>query len=92
MEVEPNDNRAQSTFVKAPLPVAFNGIINKDGDHDWFKFTAKKRTTSCEINGSMDPVINLYGPDNKQITANDDADNKQDSKIDFTAAVDGEFT
>ena len=98
MEVEPNDNRAQSTIVKAPLPIAFNGIINKDGDHDWFKFTAKKgqrfifRAHAKSIGSPLDPVINLYGPDNKQITANDDADNKQDSKIDFTAAVDGEFT
>ena len=75
MEVEPNDNRAQSTIVKAPLPIAFNGIINKDGDHDWFKFTAKKgqrfifRAHAKSIGSPLDPVINLYGPDNKQITA-----------------------
>ncbi|MEC9043584.1 MAG: peptidase, partial [Verrucomicrobiota bacterium] len=50
------------------------------------------RAHAKSISSPLDPVVNLFGPDNKQITANDDADNKQDSKIDFTAAVDGEFT
>ena len=31
-----------ATATDLPLPVAFNGVIEKDGDEDWFRFKAKK--------------------------------------------------
>ena len=43
LEAEPNDNPEQtSTGTVASLPVAFNGIIDKPGDVDCFRFRAKK--------------------------------------------------
>ncbi|MEE2808995.1 MAG: PPC domain-containing protein [Verrucomicrobiota bacterium] len=97
LETEPNNNRNEATASSAPLPLALNGIIQAPGDEDWFKFTAKKgqrfiiRAHAKSIGSPLDPILNIYGPDKKHISGNDDADNKQDSKIDFTAAVDGEF-
>ena len=40
LEVEPNDTPAQAT--PGTLPCAFNGVIDKPGDVDHFKFAAKK--------------------------------------------------
>lgn len=97
LEAEPNNNRNQATASDAPLPLALNGIIENPGDEDWFKFNATKgqrfifRAHAKSIGSPLDPILNIYGPDKKHISGNDDADNKQDSKIDFTAALDGEF-
>ena len=97
LETEPNNNRNQATASDTPLPLALNGIIENPGDEDWFKFNATKgqrfifRAHAKSIGSPLDPILNIYGPDKKHISGNDDADNKQDSKIDFTAALDGEF-
>ena len=43
LEQEPNDTvETASTALTTNLPVAFNGIINKPGDVDGFRFRAKK--------------------------------------------------
>jgi hypothetical protein len=98
LETEPNNSMAQATVSPLPLPAALNGIISENGDQDWFRFSAKKgqrfifRAHAKSIGSPLDTVLNIYGPDKKGISGNDDADNRQDSKIDFTAPSDGEFT
>jgi hypothetical protein len=98
LETEPNDNLAQATVTSVALPAAFNGIISQDGDQDWFRFTLKKgqrfifRAHAKSIGSPVDTILNIYGPDKKHITSNDDDSGKQDSKIDFTAPSDGDFT
>src|SRR5262249_52302243 len=42
LEVEPNDTPEAVTAPAVDLPAAFNGIINKPGDVDCFRFRAKK--------------------------------------------------
>ena len=43
LEAEPNDSEdALKSQSAASLPIAFNGIIEKSGDVDCFRFTAKK--------------------------------------------------
>jgi hypothetical protein len=42
LEVEPNDTPETAPAAVATLPVAFNGIIDKPGDVDCFRFRAKK--------------------------------------------------
>jgi hypothetical protein len=42
LEVEPNDDPATATRADGPLPVALNGILEKPGDVDHFKFSARK--------------------------------------------------
>ena len=47
LEVEPNDALAQATPTAA-APLALNGIIEKPGDVDFIKFTAKQgAATRC---------------------------------------------
>ena len=97
-ETEPNDNRKQATPAKQPLPLAFNGIIEKPGDFDFFNFEATKgqkftfRVHARSIKSPLDPVFAIWGHDNKYIATNDDADDRADSKYDFTAAADGTYT
>ena len=42
LEVEPNNDRNKATKTEQTLPLAFNGIIEKNGDSDWFRFEARK--------------------------------------------------
>jgi hypothetical protein len=64
LEAEPNDSaEATSSAPVAALPVAFNGIIDKPGDVDCFRFRAKKgeqyrfhAMAQC-LGSPVDPVI-----------------------------------
>ncbi|MGI9244454.1 MAG: PPC domain-containing protein, partial [Verrucomicrobiales bacterium] len=97
-EVEPNANQGQATPTELGLPLAFNGVIAEPGDQDWYAFQAKKgqkftfRVHARSIRSPLDPVFNIWGHDKKYIGGNDDADNRADSKYDFTAAADGTYT
>ena len=94
LEVEPNNE------VKAATPSdalkAFNGVIQEQGDQDFFKFTAKKNQTfeiECyarRLGSALDPVMDIYYANGKYITRNDDS-RKLDSYIRFRAPADGEY-
>ncbi len=62
LEAEPNDSPETATGV-ASLPVAFNGIIDKPGDMDCFRFRAKKgeqfrfHAMAHVLGSPLDPVI-----------------------------------
>ena len=96
LEVEPNDKREQATVTTLPLPIALNGVIEKDGDVDWFRFRAKKgdkyeiRAHARSVRSPLDPVLTLYGGDGKQIATNDDQGGP-DSAVPFTASADGDY-
>lgn len=94
LEVEPNNEFAQGT--PAELPLAFNGIIETDGDVDCFKFAAKKGQVfdvECfarRIRSGLDPVVNLYYADGRGITSNDDS-RGPDSYFRFNVPADAEY-
>ncbi len=96
-EKEPNDDVAHATAYSGPLPIAFNGIIDKPGDVDWYRFSAKKGETydinvyARRIRSQLDTVLVLADADGKTITSNDDSGGA-DSYLRFTAPRDGEFT
>jgi hypothetical protein len=96
-EKEPNDDAKSATTYTGSLPVAFNGIINKPGDMDWFRFTAKKGETydinvyARRIRSQLDTVLVVADADGKTITSNDDTGGA-DSYVRFTVPRDGEFT
>mgnify|MGYP003336102880 FL=1 len=96
-EKEPNDDAKSATTYTGSLPVAFNGIINKPGDVDWFRFTAKKGETydinvyARRIRSQLDTVLVVADADGKTITSNDDTGGA-DSYVRFTVPRDGEFT
>ena len=97
MEVEPNDSAKTATPMEGELPRAFNGVIEKEGDSDWFKFAAKKdqvldiNVYARRLRSPLDPVLNIFhAADGKQIQGNDD-NNGPDSYYRFTAPADGEY-
>jgi hypothetical protein len=93
-ETEPND--AFETASAAELPLALNGRIEREGDVDFFKFTAKAGQTwdiecySQRIGSPADPVVNVYKPDNGHLAGNDDA-RAQDSYFRWQVPADGEY-
>jgi hypothetical protein len=95
LEAEPNDD-----ITKAPaaqqLPVAFNGIIEKDGDADCFRFITKKgqdydvSVFARRLRSPLDPVIEIIAPKGNRQAINDDAGNP-DSFLRWKAPEDGEY-
>jgi hypothetical protein len=97
MEKEPNDDPKEVSPAPGDLPLAFNGIISKKGDVDWFRFKAKKGETydinvyARRIRSQLDTVLNVCDADGKSLASNDDSGGS-DSKVRFTFPRDGEFT
>jgi len=97
MEKEPNDDPKEVSAAPGELPLAFNGIISKKGDVDWFRFRAKKGETydinvyARRIRSQLDTVLNVCDADGKSLASNDDSGGA-DSKVRFTFPRDGEFT
>ncbi len=96
LEKEPNDTREQATATDLPLPVAFNGIIDKDGDEDWFRFKAKKgetfdvRAYARAVRSPLDPVLEIWQKGGARISANN-GQGGLDATLRFSAPADGEY-
>ena len=94
LEKEPNDTLKDATV--AELPKALNGILQKPGDIDFFRFKAKKGQTyevECygrRIRSAIDPVMVLYNDKGQALLANDDS-RGPDPYFRFTAPADGEY-
>jgi len=96
LEVEPNDNLQQAT-PSAEAPLALNGIIDKPGDVDFIKFTAKKgqqldvrvyaRNT---IRSSLDSVLQVLNAQGDGVGGNDDSGGP-DSYLRFGVPADGDY-
>ena len=79
------------------LPVAFNGIIEKPGDHDFYRVQLKKgqkvafRCFARSMGSPLDSVINVFSAaDNKHMQGNDDRVGS-DSVVELTAPADGDY-
>jgi hypothetical protein len=94
MEVEPNDAPANAPTFESPA--ALNGVIEKDGDVDFFKFAAKKgqqldvRVLARGIRSQLDPVLYIHREDGGTIAGNDDSGGP-DSYLRFNPPDDGNF-
>jgi hypothetical protein len=95
LEVEPNDVVAQAT--KGEAPCAFNGVIDKPGDVDFFRFAAKKGQVfdihcyARRLGSPLDPVLYVYNAQGGGLVANDDMPGSPDSYVRFTVPADGEY-
>lgn len=95
-ETEPNNSAGEATDVGA-VPFALNGILQEDGDADFFKFAAKKdqsfsfKVFANAIGTPVDPVLTIYNAKMGAVGSNDDADGSKDSRVDFKAPEDGEY-
>jgi hypothetical protein len=96
LEAEPNDEVGKATKTDVALPLAFNGIIEKPGDRDFFKFKAVKGQVfdvACRarsIRTPLDPVLHIHYADGRYIAGNDDAIGP-DSYLRFQVPADGEY-
>jgi hypothetical protein len=97
LEAEPNDNFKDVKAAAAPAPVAFNGIIEKPGDVDFFKFSAKKgqqfdiNALARTLRTPLDPTITIHDSQGRPIASNDDSGGELDSYIRFRVPADGEY-
>jgi hypothetical protein len=97
MEEEPNNYLKQANHTDLSIPLSFDGIIEKDGDIDCFRFQVKKgekyyiKAHARSVASPLDPVLNLYNADGKSIRGNDDANNGPDSLITQTFSKTGEY-
>lgn len=97
LEAEPNNEVAQATATAIALPLAFNGILETEGDTDYFRFTAKKdqkfrfRALSKTINLPVDTTLAILNDKGSQLSYSDDADGSSDSRLDFTVPADGDY-
>ena len=97
IENEPNDTATNATPATIVPPLAFNGIIAKKGDADWFRFKAKKGQTldinvyARRIRSQLDTVLVLADATGKTITSNDDSGGA-DSYLRFNVPSDAEYT
>lgn len=96
VETESNDEHAKATRYDGDLPIALNGIVEKAGDADHFRFGAKKGQNldiNCyarRLRTPLDPVVTLFDDKGKQVAQNDD-NAGPDSYLRFVAPADGEY-
>lgn len=92
---DPNDTIAQAVKNTA-LPVAFNGVLEKPGDIDFFAFPAKKgqvievKTFARRLRSELDSVVHVFNAQGAALVGNDDGAGP-DSVVGFTAPEDGEY-
>jgi hypothetical protein len=96
LEAEPNDSKDSATSYSGPLPIAFNGIISKKGEEDWFRFTAKKGQAldvtlyARRLRSPLDSSIEIRDSKGTRVDGNDDAGGA-DSALKFNPSADGEY-
>jgi hypothetical protein len=96
LEIEPNNALPQATLAGGS-PLALNGIIQEDGDVDFFKFSAKKGEqldvrvyARNPLRSPLDSVLTIHNAQGGGIANNDDTGGP-DSYIRFNPPADGEY-
>src|SRR5438876_1545151 len=96
MESEPNNDPSTATKATGELPLAFNGIIEKDKDADFFRFNAKKgqvldvRVYARALRSPLDSVLVIHDGKGNGLASNDDSGGP-DSYLRFAVPADGEY-
>lgn len=73
---EPNDSMQTAEMVTPPLII--NGVIDRPGDADWYRFTGRAggfvvlEVTARRIDSPLDSMLRLYDANGKAIAFNDD--------------------
>jgi Bacterial pre-peptidase C-terminal domain len=92
------DETSRDAIAAVDLPASFNGVLEKEGDVDWFKFKAAKDQT-IEFNvfarralrSPVDSVFEVFNAAGGRLALNDDNNNKPDSYLSFKIPADGEY-
>lgn len=94
IESEPNDLAASAGHLR--IPGAVTGDLNAKGDHDRFRFEAKKgerlrlAVKAAALGFPLDAWLAVEGPDGKELVRQDDSVGS-DPAIEWTAPSDGAF-
>ena len=94
LESEPNDEKDKATDAGGDLPIALNGILEKEGDQDWFRFKGRKGQAlevsvyGRRIRSPIDSVALIQDEKGNTVAQNDDTGGP-DSSIKFTPSKDG---
>lgn len=94
LEVEPNDDHASAT--PSSPPIALNGVIQHEGDTDFFSFQATKgqvldiEVFARRLRSPLDSVLHVARKGGNYIAGADDSVGP-DSKLRFTAPEDGDY-
>ncbi len=94
LEQEPNDE--PGTATPAATTLAFNGVIERPGDVDHFRFAATKGQVfevECHarrLRSGLDPVVHVLKADGGTVAGDDDAKGP-DSALRFEAPADGDY-
>lgn len=95
IESEPNNVREEASA--GVVPGAMNGVIEKPGDEDFFKFTAKRgqqfdvRVYAREtLRSPLDAVLTIQNANGGNIGENDDSGGP-DSYLRFNCPADGDY-
>ena len=95
--IESGTNVNVATATAGPAPGAFNGVVSKPGEVDYFKFTAKNGEVydvhcyARRLGSPLDPVLYLGNAQGGALIGNDDAIGP-DSYFRATIPADGEYT
>ena len=95
-EQEPNDSLQSATPSQHGPLCALNGILEKDGDRDYYQFEAEAGSAfeisvyAARIGSPVDSMLTLYGPDNRLLSSNDDG-LIHDSLLRFVANESGTY-
>jgi hypothetical protein len=87
---------AEAVGSATPLPAAFNGVLKKDKERDFYRFSAKKgqifefTVYGRALRSPIDSVLNVYDAKGNSIGTNDDS-GTPDSYLRWTAPADAEF-
>ena len=95
--IESGTNVNVATATAGVAPCAFNGVVSKPAEVDYFKFTAKKGETydfhcyARRLGSPLDPILYIGNAQGATITGNDDSGGP-DSYFRYTIPADGEYT
>ena len=99
--IDNNQNTSPEKALVGPAPAAFNGIIAKNGERDYYKFPAKKgqkfdvTVYARSLGSPIDSYICINeikdGKPGRELKRSDDAGRSPDASLQFDVPEDGEY-
>jgi hypothetical protein len=96
LKQEPDHDMVHATPAGQPPPVAFNGIIAKPGERDFFRFHATRGTPlditvyARQLRSPLDSVLAVLNAKGEHLADNDDSIGP-DSYLRFNVPADGDY-
>jgi hypothetical protein len=89
---------AEAPLLSAPVPLAFNGVLEKKGEAAFFRFHAKKdqnldfQVYARRLGSPLDSVLTVLDAKGKSVGNNDDAAGNLDSAVRIRIPEEGDYT